>query len=123
MNVRASLLAGDASWAPASETRLTVGRDGKLEHDMRATILHAADVPRMRSARFFRADTKLDRNSMLAQACKPLPRHLGIGILKGGDHPRDAGGNQGVGARRRLAVMRTGLKRGVEDGAFGSRAG
>ena len=43
-----------------------------------------------------------------------LPRHFRIGILDRRHHALDARGNHGIGARRRLADMRTGLERHIE---------
>ena len=52
-----------------------------------------------------------------------LPGHLRIGILDRRHHARDAGGDDGVGARRRLADMRARLQRHIERGAARGLAG
>jgi len=53
----------------------------------------------------------------------PLPGHVRIGIVEGRDHARDTGADHRVGARRRLAFMRTGLERHIERGAARGLAG
>src|SRR5665647_687559 len=52
-----------------------------------------------------------------------LPGYFRIGILDRRYHPRNAGGDDGVGAGRRLADMRARLQRHIERGAPGGLAG
>ncbi len=53
---------------------------------------------------------------------QPAPEHQRVGILEGDDGARDAGRHEGVGARRRLALVAAGLERAVERGAGGQQA-
>ena len=102
---------------------LAVGGDRELEHDAGPAIAHAPDVAGMVAARRFGADADVDRNARRAQPRMSRARDFGIGILERRDDARDAGGDDGVGARRRFAVMRAGLERDVERRAACRRAG
>ena len=123
MNARARGLAGDRRRAAAGKAGLAVGRDRELEHHMRAAVLHAADVAGMRPPRLVGADADLDHDARFGHPPMAGARDLRIGIDQRGDHPRDAGRDDGVGAGRRLAVMRAGLERHVERRAARGGAG
>ena len=56
----------------------------------------------------------LDRDALGAQALVALAGDFRIGILQRRNDARDAGLDDGVGARRRLALMRARLERDVE---------
>ena len=79
--------------------------------------------PALSRARLLGADADLDRDAGRAQPRMALPRHFRIGILERGDDARDAGRDDRVRARRRLAVMRTRLERDVERRAARRAAG
>jgi hypothetical protein len=72
----------------------------------------------MRAARFVGAKANFNGNALAAQALMPLPGDFRIGIFDGGNDTLDAGLDDGVGARRRLAVMRTWLQRHIERRAM-----
>src|SRR5262249_57666231 len=55
-------------------------------------------------------DADIDGNARAAQARMAGARYFGIGILKRQGDPRNAGGNNGVSAWRRLAMMRARLE-------------
>ena len=54
---------------------------------------------------------------------KPSPGDQRIGIVRGGDDFRDAGGDDGIGAGRRAAGVRAGFEGDIERGAAGAVAG
>src|ERR1700687_2711048 len=70
-----------------------------------------------------RAESDIDRDAGGAKFCMALPGNFRIRILDRRHHARDAGGDDGVGAGRRLADMRAGLQRHVERGAARGLAG
>ena len=77
----------------------------------------------MVAPRLLGADADIDRDAGGAQPRVALPGHFGIGIFERRDHARNAGGDDGVGARRRFAVMRARLERDVERRAARRLAG
>ncbi len=107
----------------ARQTDLPVGRDGKLERDVGAAILDAPDVAGMRPPRLVGADADFDHDAGFRHAPMAGTRDLGIGVDQRRDHARDAGRDDRVGARGRLAVMRAGFERHVQRGAAGRVAG
>ena len=62
----------------------------------------------------FREQPDIDRNPCRAQFRMPLARDFRIGVFDRSDDAGNADGDDRVGARRRLAKMRTGLERDVE---------
>src|ERR1700694_4159049 len=70
-----------------------------------------------------RAEPDIDRDAGGPKFRVALPGDFRIGILDRRDHARDAGGDDGVSAGRRLAKMRAWLERRVERGAARSFAG
>ncbi len=64
--------------------------------------------------RLIGADADIDGNARGAQPGVALPCHFGIGVFERRHHARNAGGNDGVGAGRRFAVMRAGLERDIQ---------
>jgi hypothetical protein len=96
------------------QSRLAVRRDRELQGDVRAAVAHAAEMPRMGAPRLLGADADLDRDAMLAQPRMPLAGNRRVRILQRRDDARDARRHDGLDAGRGLAVVRTGLERGVE---------
>ena len=94
-----------------------------LSMHMRPAVAHAADMPGMVARGLVGAEPDIDRDAGGAQPAMALPRHLRIGVLDRRHHARDAGGDHGVGAGRRLAVMRARLQRDIERGAARGLAG
>ncbi len=123
MHALAHPLAGDRQRPPAGRAGLAVGRDRELEHDLRAAFAHAPDVAGMGAPRLGGADADVDRDAGGAQPRMARAGDLRVGVFERGDHARDAGGDDRVGAGRRLAVMRAGLERHVERGAARCLAG
>ena len=107
----------------ARRAGFAVGRDRELEHDVGPAVAHAPDVAGMIAPRLLGADADLDRDARRAQPRVARARDFGIGIFERRDDARNAGGDDGVGAGRRLAVMRAGLERDVERRAARRRAG
>ena len=70
-----------------------------------------------------RAEPDIDRDAGGAKSGMALPDHFGIGILDRRHHAGNASGNDGVGARRRLADMRAWLQRHIKRGAARGLAG
>ena len=66
--------------------------------------------------RLRRAKPDIDRDPGSPQSGVTLPGDFRIGVLDRRHHAFDAGRDDGVCARRRLADMRTGLERHIERG-------
>src|SRR5262249_25897516 len=77
---------------------LAIGRNRKLEHDMRTTVAHAADMSGVIPLRCGRFDADVHGNARAAQARMAGARYFGIGVLQRRDYSRNAGGNNGVSA-------------------------
>src|SRR5262249_5889030 len=90
---------------------------------MGAAVADAADMPGMGAPRRIGAGADLDSNAVGLEPGVALPSHLRIGILECSDDARNARRDYGVGAGRRLAVMRAGLERDVHGGATRRGAG
>src|SRR5207237_10146568 len=65
----------------------------------------------------------IDANARIAQPRMPGARYFGIGILQSRNDARDAGRNHGVGAWRRLAMVRAWFERDIERRAASRLAG
>ncbi len=100
-----------------------VGRYRKLEDDMGPSIADAPEMPGMIVRRLCRTKPDIDRNPGGAKPRMALPGNFRVGILDRRHHARNAGGDDGIRAGRRLADMRTRLQRHVERGAARGLAG
>jgi hypothetical protein len=69
------------------------------------------------------ADADVNGNACASQTRVPGARNFGIRILQSRNDARDAGGNHGVGAWRRLAVMRARFERDIKRSAACRLAG
>ncbi len=116
-------LPGDADRLAAGEARLAVGGDGKLQQHLRPGLAHPPRMAGVVAHGVFRAEPGFDHDPAFAKPGVALPRHLRIDILQRRHHAGDAGLDDGVGARRRLAVMRARLERHVERCALRGLAG
>ena len=110
--------AGDRHRFPARQSRLAVGGNRKLDRHVRPPLRHARDMPGVIAARLIGAKTDLDGDAFRPHALVSLPGHLRIWIFQCGDDARDARTDNGVSARRRLALMRTWFKGHVHRGAL-----
>src|ERR1700686_2019503 len=90
---------------------------------MWAFVADAPEVSGVIARRLGRAEPDIDRDAGGPKFRVALSRDFRIRILDRRDHARDAGGDDGVGAGRRLAKMRAWLQRRVERGAARSFAG
>ena len=72
---------------------------------------------------FLGADADLDRDPSGAQPSVTLTGDQRIGVFDRRHHPRNAGGDHRIGARRCAAVMRAGLQRDVQRRAAGGLTG
>src|SRR5260370_42223001 len=70
-----------------------------------------------------RAEPDIDLDAGGAEFCVALACDFRIGILDRRHYARDTGGDNGIGAGRRLADMRARLQRRIERGAAGGFAG
>ena len=113
MRVRGRSFAGYPCGLASRQRDLPIGRDGKLERDVGAAILNAPDVPGMRLPRLLRADADFDHDAGFRHAPMAGTRDFRIGVDHSRHHARDAGRDDRVGARGRLAVMRAGFERHV----------
>ena len=102
---------------------LSSARHRELEDHMRTLVADAPEMPGMIARGLRRAEPDIDRDAGGAQPRMALPRHFRIGILDRRHHARDAGGDDGIGAGRRLAEMRARLQRHIERGAARGLAG
>src|SRR5262249_18301808 len=85
---------------------------------MRPALREARDVSGMIAPRLLGTRTDLDGDAFRPHALVPLPGHTRIWIFQRRDDARDARTDNGIGAGRCLAVMRTGLKRHIHRGAL-----
>jgi hypothetical protein len=95
----------------------------KLEHGLWAAFAHPPDVAGVVAPRLGGADADVDSNARGAQPRMARAGDLRVGVFERGDHAGDAGGNDGIGAGRRLAEMRARLERHVKRGAARRLAG
>ena len=123
MHAIARRLAGDGDRTPPGEAGLAVGRDRELEHDMRAGRRacagcgrHVRAAPPRRQGRH----RLRYRPRAAARARRPPPR--GLGSSSAETTRAMPAAMIGVGARRRLAVMRAGLERHIKRRAARRRA-
>ena len=123
MHVCGGSFAGYPCGLASRQRDLSIRRDRKLERDVGAAILNAPDVTGMRPPRLLRADADFDHDAGFRHAPMAGTRDLGIGVDQRRNHARDAGRDDRVGARGRLAVMRAGFERHVQRGAAGRVAG
>ena len=99
---------------------VSCGRDlvirgyGKFQNDEWTPRANAQEMPGVIACRFILAETDTYFDSGSAQPRMALPADLGIWIFDGGNHPRDARGDDGIRAGRRLAKMRAWLQRYIE---------
>src|SRR5262245_42417298 len=85
---------------------------------MRTASAHARDVASMCASGLIGAKANIDNDAFGTQTFMPLSGHFRIRILHCRDHAGDAGADDGIGTRRGLALMRTGLERYVERRAL-----
>ncbi len=90
---------------------------------MGAMLADAPEMTGMRACGFRRHEPDIDLDTGVAQFRVALPRDFRIRILDRRHHALDARGNHGIGARRRLPDMRTGLERHIKRGAARRRSG
>ena len=123
MNALAHRLPGDGDGLAPGRPGFAVGGDRELEHDLGTALAHAPDMAGMVVPGFLGADADFDRNARSTQPPMAFARNFGIGVFERRHDPRNARGDDGVGAWRRLAVVRAGLQRDVERRAARRRAG
>ena len=103
--------------------RLAVGRDRKLEHDVRAAVAHAPDVAGMIAARLVGADADIDRDAGGAQPRMALPATSGLGSSSADTTRAMPAAITASAQGGDLAVMRARLERDVERRAARRVAG
>ena len=123
MHPRLRGLAGDRDRLAAGSGDLVVGRHRELQDHMRALVADAPEMPGMIARGLRGAQPDIDRDAGGAQPGMALPGHFRIGILDRRHHARNAGGDDRIGAGRRLAEMRARLQRHIERGAARGLAG
>ncbi len=116
MNARPRRLAGDLYRPAAGQRGLAIGGNRELQRHVRAAVENPADMARVVAPRLVRAEPVGHGNPRRAQTGITVAGDLGIGIAQRRDHARDPGGNNGVDAGGRPAVMRAGLERDIERG-------
>src|SRR5262249_46885535 len=115
--------AGNRHASSTGSGGLAVGRNRKLERDMRTALTHAANMAGVIALRRIGLNTDNDRKARATQARMAGARYFGIGILQRRDYSGNAGGNDGVSAWWRLAMMRARFKRHKHCCAACRRAG
>ena len=123
MHPRPRRLARDRDRLAAGGADHVVGGHRELEQHLRAVIPDAAEMAGMVARRFLGAEPDVDSDTRRAQLCMALPGNFRIRVLDRRHHARNAGGNDGVGARWRAAEMRARLQRHVEGSASRGLAG
>src|ERR1019366_8721326 len=98
-------------------------RHRELEDHVGTLVADAPEVPGMIARRLCGARSDIDRYAGGAKPCMTLAGHFGIGISDCRHHARNAGGDDGVDAGRRLAEMRARFQRYVQRGAARGLAG
>ncbi len=96
---------------------------GQLEDDPRAAGGAVLEVGGELGPDLVRPHADLDVDARRPEGGDPRTAHLGVGVLDGDHHPGHAGADDGVGTRRRAAVVGTRLERRVEGGAGGAGTG
>src|SRR5947209_27427 len=84
---------------------------------MRALIMDSPEMPGVIACSVHRAQADIDRDAGGTQALVALAGHFRIRILDRRDHAGDTCGDDRIGARRRLADMRTWFQRHIDRGA------
>ena len=102
---------------------LPSARYGELEQDLRAAVADAAEVSGMDAHAPPRRPARRPRRCFRAQPLVPLPATSGLGSSTAETTRAMPARDDGVGAGRRLAVMRARLERDVERGAARRLAG
>ena len=117
--------ARDPACVAAGRGYLAVQRHSSLVGDQRQAAAHELEEGRVlalsRSRRS--AVQQFDRYAALAQTGEAAAVDERVGITQGDHGALDAGSQQSVGTRRRVAVVTAGLERTEEGGAGGSLAG
>ena len=103
-----------ATGLPPAAPGLAVGRHRELERHARPAVAHAQDVAGVVAPRLVGADADIDRNALRAQPRMARARDFRIGILERRDDARNAGLDDGIGAGRRLALVRARLERDIQ---------
>jgi hypothetical protein len=107
-------LAADGHALAAGKSHFTVLRERHLQRDERPALLDAGDVAGVNAAGFLGIKADIDGDALGAQFFVALAGDFRIGIFQRRHHARNAGFDDGVGTRRRLALMRARLERHVE---------
>jgi hypothetical protein len=122
MHTLANPLARDDRRSPAAEPSLAIPGDGELERYMRAALTDPSNMPGMSPSRLIHSNPDFDRYARIAQPPMTGACDLRVGIDHGGHDARNSGLHDGVTARRRPAMVRTGLERHVKRRSAGGRA-
>ena len=94
-----------------------------LEESERPPLGDTLDVPARHLVRLLGQHAARHLDPGLAQHADPAPRHARVGIEHTYDGALQAGGDDRLGTRRRLAVVRAGLERHIDRGAAGAGTG
>jgi hypothetical protein len=122
MDALARRFPGDRRRAPSGKSDLAVGGDCKLEGNLRPTFAHAPDVAGVSAPGLLGANADFDIDAVFGKPPMASTDNLRVRVLERGHDPRDTGCNEGVGTRRRLPVMRAGLKSDIHGCTTGERA-
>ena len=110
-------LARDRDRLASGGADLLVGGDGKFQDHTGALVADAAEMPGVIVGGFRGAQPNFDGDPGRAKLGMPLAGHFRIGVFDRRHHPRNAGGDHRIDARRRFAEMRAGLQRHIERSA------
>ncbi len=109
-------LLGDPSAFARSGRNAAIQAGGQLQRDRRQPLGHPAKEPQMRARRVLGADAIGHRDPRRSDPCDPLPCNPRIRVAQSHHQPRDACGNQRIGAGWCLSVMGAGFERDIGRG-------
>ncbi len=89
----------------------------QLDPHERQAVFHALEEARVERARFTFQHAAVGFDTGLGQTLQATPGHFRVGVLHPGDHSRDTGAHQCIGARRCPPVVAAGFKGHVHRGA------
>jgi len=123
MRVPARDLTGDPAGLAVERRDLPVERHGALEGDVGAPPFDGREEHPIEGERLRLETADVHLDALRPQRLRAATPDSRVGVAGGGNHPPDAGGEDGVDARRGLADVIARLERRVERRVLGLLAG
>ena len=124
LHVRPGALAGDPPAVVIGSGDFAVERDGGLERHQRPAGAHEMNERLIELGGLGREfGGELNFDAGLAQLAEAFAADARVGVFHGSDHLGNTRRDQRIGARRRAALVRTGLQVQVDSGAARTAAG